>query len=351
MPASPAAKIKVIVVDDSSVIRGLFSEILASAPDIEVIATAEDPFDAREKIKRFNPDVITLDVEMPKMDGLTFLERIMKLRPMPVIMASSLTTRGADITIRALEMGAVDYIAKPKMLEEGSACTLGNTLIEKVRHAARVQVRGHVAAAPRVLAHGGARTRALLAIGASTGGVEALRDILAQMPANSPPIVITQHMPELFTASFARRMDQLSALQVYEARHGQPIVPGCAYIAPGSDHLEVIQKGDVLYCQLSGGALVSGHKPSVDKLFDSVSRILGYQLVGAILTGMGRDGAQGLLAMRRAGARTFGQSEGSCVVYGMPKAAMSLGAVEHELPLAELPQALLQCCNPREAKP
>ncbi|NBO17626.1 MAG: chemotaxis response regulator protein-glutamate methylesterase [Proteobacteria bacterium] len=347
-------RIKVIIVDDSASMRGLFSAMLGAAPDIEVVALAEDPYDAREKIRQHNPDVVTLDVEMPKMDGLTFLERIMTLRPMPVIMVSTLTTQGADTTLRALELGAVDYIAKPELLDEARLAAFGESLVQKVRHAAKMRGRKPggfvpVQAAQRLTFSGDCR-RQLIAIGASTGGVEALRDLLCYLPANMPPIVITQHMPELFTASFARRLDALVAPTVQEAQDGQRIEPGHVYIAPGNRHLEVVLRMGQIFCRVTEGPLVSGHKPSVDVMFQSVALLVNWRRVGVLLTGMGHDGAQGLLALRQSGSRTLGQSESSCVVYGMPRAAMQAGAVERELALEAMPRAIVQLCETQETQ-
>lgn len=344
-----SGRIKVLIVDDSATIRELFSGLLASDPEIEVVDTADDPYDAREKIKRHNPDVLTLDVEMPKMDGLSFLEKIMALRPMPVVMASTLTARGADVTLRALELGAVDYITKP-VSEAGLVLTaFRESLTAKVKQAARAQLHGRCtgAAAAPVLHFTAANTHQLIAIGSSTGGVEALRDLLLRMPATSPAVVATQHMPEIFTASFARRLDGLCPMRVQEAADGMAIMPGHVYIAPGNRHLEVRQRGEGLFCHLTEGAPVSGHRPSVDVLFTSVAQVKQRTLVGVILTGMGQDGAAGLLAMRQAGAATRGQSEASCVVYGMPRAAMQAGAVEKELPLSAMAQDILRLCQIR----
>lgn len=340
-------KIKVIIVDDSAVIRSLFSEMLSKNEDIEVVAVAEDPYDAREKIKRYNPDVITLDVEMPKMDGISFLEKIMTLRPMPVIMISSLTTRGADITLQAMEMGAVDYIAKPQMLDEHGYKKLQEELTTKIRHAAGVNPRVRTAAPQAIPLHRyeGDNSKYLIAIGASTGGVEALREIIPHLPASTPPIVITQHMPEIFTNTFALRLDSLSAMTVTEAKDGEKILPGHVYIAPGNWHMEIQERGNDLYCHLHSGPAVSGHRPSVDVLFNSVAQIKKRSLLGIILTGMGRDGADGLLKLYQAGARTLGQSEASSVVYGMPKAAKLLGGVETEVPLGDMAKHIIKLCT------
>lgn len=339
-------KIKVLIVDDSMLIRAMFSEMLSQHADIEVVGTAVDPLDAREKIKMLNPDVITLDVEMPKMDGITFLEKIMRLRPMPVIMASSLTERGADITIQALEIGAVDFITKPATQDEASLLTLGILLAEKIRAASRSRLHyapQHSEAKPvtQQLSWDGNAKNRIIAIGSSTGGVEALGEVLRTLPATLPPIVITQHMPGGFTASFAARLNKLCAPQIQEAQHHQTLHTGNVYIAPGDYHMEIESVGKAWRAVVRDGENVSGHKPSVDVLFASVAKQAGNKAVGIILTGMGRDGAQGLLEMRQAGAATIGQNEESCVVYGMPKVANQLGAVESEVGLAQIARAII----------
>jgi two-component system chemotaxis response regulator CheB len=341
-------KIKLLIVDDSMLIRAMFSEMLKHEPDIEIVGTAVDPFDAREKIKQLNPDVITLDVEMPKMDGISFLEKIMALRPMPVVMISSLTARGADITLRALEVGAVDYLTKPQNQTEITLLALKEELAEKIRNAASTRANIRATAAPvskqpATLQFKGDAKRTLIAIGSSTGGVEALRDVLLALPAAMPPIVITQHMPAQFTASFAARLDKICALGVHEAKHLQKLEPGHVYIAPGDTHMEVHGSiGNWIVHVLRDGPAVSGHKPSVDVLFRSVAKHAGDHAVGVILTGMGRDGAEGLLKMREAGARTLGQNEASCVVYGMPRVAKSIGAVEEEMNLTTIPAGIVR---------
>jgi two-component system, chemotaxis family, protein-glutamate methylesterase/glutaminase len=339
-------KIRVIVVDDSQLIRDVFTSILSSDPEIEVVCTAEDPFDAREKIKRYNPDVITLDVEMPKMDGLSFLEKIMTLRPMPVVMVSTLTQRGADITLRALEVGAVDCIGKPTNMQHLDV--LSRDLIQKVKAAATIKVRARETKPqgnPKLLPYNGDASKWLIALGASTGGVEALREVLTYLPANSPPVVITQHMPAMFTKPFAERLDKICALQVQEAQAGMEIKPGNAYIAFGGMQFKIKKTAGVLRCVVEDGELVSGHKPSVDVLFQSVVETCPTQTVAAILTGMGKDGAQGMLALRKAGAKTMGESEASCIVYGMPRAAFELGGVEKEYHLRDIPREILTRCN------
>lgn len=336
------AKTTVLIIDDSALIRTLFKELISQAPDIEVIGTAVDVPDARAKIKALHPDVVTLDIEMPGMDGISFLEKIMTLRPMPVIMVSTLTQKGAAETIRALELGAFDYISKPVGAHiRDNLDQLRDELIQKIRsavlanlHAAPLRAAPHAARQPITMPH--ASQDALIAIGSSTGGVEALRDIFAVLPGNLPPIVMAQHMPEAFTASFAGRLNALSQVEVAEARHGMEIKPGHAYLAPGGRHLRIVQKGSKRFCQLDESVAVSGHRPSVDVLFQSVAAFAKASTVGIILTGMGKDGATGLLAMRERGAYTIGQSAASCVVYGMPKAAMAAGAVAVELPLVSI---------------
>jgi two-component system chemotaxis response regulator CheB len=344
--------ITVLIVDDSALIRQLFKEMLAPEADIHVIGTANDPYDAREKIKQLNPDVLTLDIEMPKMDGLSFLEKIMSLRPMPVIMVSTLTQKGAAETLRALEVGAFDYISKPQGAQTRDALgRLQSELAEKIRAAARANIRPGQRIDPqkpvRVIGYTPPRRGGpeLIAIGSSTGGVEALREIFLQLPSNLPPIVITQHMPESFTASFAARLNDLSQLVVAEAAEGDVLKSGYAYLAPGNQHLRINREKNRLVCHLSVDGLFSGHRPSVDIMFASVAQAAGAKAVGVILTGMGKDGAAGLLEMRQAGAYTIGQSANSCVVYGMPKAAQTIGAVATELPLSEIPVHMLSQCE------
>lgn len=343
-------RITVLIVDDSQLIRSMFSAMLAEEADIEVLGTAIDPFDAREKIKQLNPDVITLDVEMPKMDGLTFLEKIMTLRPMPVIMVSSLTEKGADITVRALEIGAVDYLAKPQEQNEHTLKALQKELADKIRCASKSRVSARAGMAPAsptglLLYKGTNNAQKLIAIGASTGGVEALREVLQVLPANLPPIVITQHMPAKFTHSFATRLDKLCAPKVQEVQHLQELEVGNVYIAAGDAHFSIHGKSGQWVAHVQDGELVSGHKPSVDVLFRSVAKYVGKQAVGVILTGMGRDGAEGLLKMREAGAPTIGQNEASCVVYGMPKAAALLGAVDKEISLQAIAKEIVRVCE------
>lgn len=343
-------KVRAIVVDDSALMRQLLTKALAEGGEIEIVATATDPLDAREKIKQFNPDVITLDIEMPKMDGLEFLEKIMRLRPMPVVMISTLTGQGADSTMRALELGAVDFHLKPDGASDFEAQAA--EIREKVKAAARSRPRASraPARAPKttvILPSARYRPQAhLLAIGSSTGGVEALHTILARFPANCPPTVITQHMPEHFTKAFAERLDGKIGPHVAEATEGAVVAVGTVLIAPGgSRHLEVAQAGTQWRCRLVEGPLHSGHRPSVDRLFNSVAEVAGPRAIGVILTGMGADGAAGLKLLRDRGGRTVGQSEASCIVYGMPRVAKEKGAVENELPLDQIAEAIIRLCE------
>ncbi len=343
-----SGRIRVLVVDDSALMRQMLSSVLGADPAIEVVGTAPDPLVAREKIKALNPDVLTLDVEMPRMDGLAFLEKLMTLRPMPVVMVSSLTEHGTEVALRAMELGAVDVFCKPGDAQ-GGLLAHGGELIEKVKAAAVARIRplGGAQAAPRprlAVTTVYRSTETLVAIGSSTGGVEALRDIIAALPPDAPPIVVTQHIPPRFSTSFANRLDSLAEVRVVEAVDGERIVSGHVFIAPGDRHLAVRRSGASLVTHVYDGPTVSGHKPSVDVLFHSVAESCGAKAVGVILTGMGRDGADGLLAMRQAGAATLGQDEASCVVYGMPKAAHEYGAVERELPLSRMAEEILKVC-------
>ena len=338
--------VRVLVVDDSATMRGLISASLADDPGIEVIGQAADPLEAREAIKALNPDVMTLDVEMPKMDGLEFLEKVMRLRPFPVVMVSSLTARGATATIRAMELGAVDCIGKPSIDHPDSF----EDLPARVRAAAGARLqrasprqRSAAEAFPAYKPDG-----RIVAIGASTGGVEALISVIAGYPENCPPTVITVHMPSPFTRSFARRLDGLTGAKVAEAEDMAPIEVGRVYLAPGSlTHLEVAG-GARPHCRLTEEGQVNGHRPSVDVLFESAAKGFGARAVGVILTGMGRDGAAGLLSMRRAGASTLGQNEASSVVYGMPKVAFEIGAVERQLALADMRLGILKLTSSRK---
>lgn len=340
--------VRTLIVDDSASMRATLRRMLSADPGIEVVGMAPEPFAAREMIKSLDPDVLTLDVEMPGMDGLSFLERIMRLRPMPVVMCSTLTARGAEVTIEALRLGAVDYIAKPcgtpEDIERDAAL-----LCAKVKSAARSSVRPTPQRpAPIASMAGPGANKTLIAIGCSTGGVEALFSLLPSLPADCPPVVIVQHMPATFTHSFANRLNGECKVRVMEAVDGTPLERGTVYIAPGGEqHMEVLGRNPGRI-RLIKGDPVGGHRPSVDVLFRSVAP-LGASALGVILTGMGSDGAAGLLEMRRAGARTLGQGRESCVVYGMPRAALELGAVEKEVSLSAMPEAILKACRIEKA--
>lgn len=347
-------KVRVLVVDDSALMRQMLSSMMQSDREIEVVGAAPDPLVARQMIKDLNPDVVTLDVEMPNMDGISFLEKIMRLRPMPVLMISSLTQEGAEATLQALELGAVDYIAKPKVdLQQGLAEKQAE-IVEKVKIAAKARVRSRAgaarASAPPVARGGFSTTERIIAIGASTGGVEALREVLCGLPADSPAVVVTQHMPAGFTTRFAERLDSLAQVTVQEAADGQRVLPGHVYIAPGNWHLEIVRTGANYTCRLNDGPAVSGHRPSVDVLFRSVAASARGNAIGVILTGMGKDGAEGLKQMRAAGAATIGQNEATCIVYGMPKAAHALGATQIELPIEKIAGAILERCADRHVR-
>ena len=338
-------KIKVLCVDDSALVRSLMTEIINGHPDMEVVATAPDPLVARELIKQYNPDVLTLDVEMPRMDGLDFLERLMRLRPMPVVMVSSLTERNSDITLKALEFGAVDFITKPKLGLRDGLLEYGDLIADKIRAAAQSrprQLQPTPQAPRRKLLQSYSSTEKLIMIGASTGGTEAIRRVLEPLPANSPAIMITQHMPAGFTKSFVKRLDGLCAVQVHEAEDGQRVLPGHVYLAPGGiAHMKVARSGANYVVQLDDSEPVNRHRPSVDVLFHSAAEVAGKNAVGVLLTGMGKDGAQGLLAMKQAGAVTFAQDEASCVVFGMPREALHIGAADEAVPLAEMSERIL----------
>ncbi|WP_428687693.1 protein-glutamate methylesterase/protein-glutamine glutaminase [Roseibium sp.] len=347
--------VRVLIVDDSALIRKMLTEMLSRDPDIEVIGTAQDPYVAREKIKSLNPDVITLDIEMPKMDGIEFLKKIMKLRPMPVLMVSSLTQQGADATLHALEIGAVDYVAKPTQDLQHGLAEKCEEITSKVKAAAAARVQSRPGGKPARIqrlssAPGYRSTETVVAIGASTGGVEALTNVLTVLPPDSPAILVTQHMPASFTRSFARRLDGICAINVTEARDGVRVLPGHAYLAPGDQHLQLSRSGANYTCRIGGQERVSGHCPSVDVLFRSVADCAGNNAIGVILTGMGKDGAKGLLAMRQAGARTLGQNEASSVVYGMPRVAQEIGAVEEQLSLSQIPRRILDICVSEKGK-
>jgi two-component system chemotaxis response regulator CheB len=341
--------VRVLIVDDSAVMRQLLSGLLSEDPEIEVVGTASDPFVARDRIKALNPDVITLDVEMPHMDGVTFLRKIMALRPMPVVMFSTLTQAGAEVTLEALEAGAVDFVAKPTSDVAAAVAGLAGELQAKVKAAARTRVRLHKAtqAAPRPKL--GRATGRIVFIGASTGGVEALKAVLMGLPSDCPPILITQHMPPRFTFAFAQRLDRECPMRVSEAAHLDRVEPGHVYIAPGSHHLEIARHGDHYVCTLNEQPPVSGHRPSVDVLFRSAARVIGRSAVAAILTGMGKDGAQGMLEMRQAGAVTLGQDEDSALIYGMPRAAFEIGAVMRQYSLSRMADAIIDACDDSHA--
>jgi len=345
-------KIKVLIVDDSALIRSVMAEIVNSQPDMEVVGTAPDPLVARELIKQTNPDVLTLDVEMPKMDGLDFLEKLMRLRPMPVLMVSSLTERGSEITMRALELGAVDFVTKPKISIQSGMREYTEMIADKIRAASKARIRARVlaphgaAAAPGtaplpVLRNPLLSSEKLIIVGASTGGTEAIREFLMQMPSDCPGILITQHMPEGFTRSFARRLDSLCKISVQEAAGGERVLPGHAYIAPGHSHLTLTRSGANYMTKIDQSEPVNRHRPSVDVLFRSAAQFAGKNAVGVILTGMGKDGAQGMLEMKAAGAYNFAQDEASCVVFGMPREAIAVGATHEVGALTALPGMVL----------
>jgi len=344
---------KVLIVDDSAVVRQMLSEILASDPGIEVVGTAADPLLAREKIKRLAPDVITLDVEMPRMDGLSFLENLMRLHPLPVVMISSLTERGADTTLQALALGAVDFVSKPKLDVARGLQGYADEIIAKVKMAARSRVRTlsrpnppritldavAPATSPRSIQF--RTTDRLIAIGASAGGTEALRVVLEGLPADAPAVVMTQHLPAQFSTPFAERLDRHSAMSVREASDGEAVLPGHAYLPPGGKHLRVIRDGARWRCRIDDGPPINRHKPAVDVLFRSVAESAGANAIGAILTGMGDDGARGLLDLRNAGAPTLVQDEATSVVWGMPGSAVRIGAAEEMVPLERIAERLM----------
>ncbi len=346
--------IKVLVVDDSALVRSLLSEIVRSVPDFELVGAAPDAYVARDMVKQFSPDVITLDVEMPRMDGLTFLEKLMTARPTPVVMISTLTEEGADATLRALELGAVDFIPKPKLGIADGIREYSELIIEKITTAARARVkplRAHVHtphdrtgdAPPAKLSRASLQsTEKIIAIGASTGGTEAIKDLLLQLPAASPGVVITQHMPPGFTRTFAERLNKLTRLTVVEAKGGERILPGHAFLAPGGLHLVVARSGADYVVKLSDADPVHRHRPAVDVMMESVAQVGGKNVIGVLLTGMGKDGAKGMLDIREHGGYTFAQDEASCVVYGMPKEAVLCGGVDQVCELHTMGAAILE---------
>jgi len=337
--------IKVLVVDDSPLIRRILTDILCEPDDMEVVGCAADPYQAREMIKQLQPDVLTLDVEMPKMDGISFLKNLMRLRPMPVVMISTLTQKGSPVTLEALEVGAVDFIAKPTVNLSEQFNQYAAVLQQKVRTAASARVRPCKASTNKVIEPSlmaNFNVSAILAIGASTGGTEAIKEVLIRMPKNCPPIVITQHIPPVFSSSFALRMDRTCTINVKEAEHGDKLAPGWAFIAPGDKHLSVVKRGSHLICHLDESAAINRHRPAVDVLFNSLVNIHPKNTVAALLTGMGSDGAKGLLALKHSGAYTIAQDELTSVVWGMPKAAIELGAANDVLPLEKVAEHLLK---------
>lgn len=351
------ARTRVLIIDDSALIRQLLTEILGSDPGLEVVGVASDPYVAWEKIKKLRPDVLTLDVEMPRMDGLTFLQKLMQIQPLPVLMVSSLTEKGCETTFKALELGAVDFVTKPKVDVRSGTVELAHEIIEKVKVAASAKLRGPRRKLARPVSTGPAKpptakvqpsgnallnsTQQIVCIGASTGGTEAILQVLTSFPADAPGTVIVQHMPPGFTRSFAARLDASCRIRVHEARDGDRILPGHALLAPGGLHMAVRRSGACYSVKVGMGQPVNRHRPSVDVLFRSAARYLGSNAVGVILTGMGDDGAAGLLEMQSAGARTIAQNEDTCVVFGMPKEAISRGAAGRILPLDSIASAAL----------
>lgn len=354
--SSPARKIRILVVDDSALIRSLLSRIIDCQPDMECVGAAGDPLVAREMIRRLDPDVLTLDVEMPRMDGLDFLGRLMRLRPMPVVMVSTLTERGAEVTMQALELGAVDFVAKPRIGVADGLQALAEEIGEKLRVAARARLRrprGFAPVSQGISAEAAAEvgsppsrrwltTEKLVFIGASTGGTEATREVLASLPADAPAIMITQHMPPGFTASYAARLNSLCRIMVKEAADGERVLPGHAYIAPGGLHLSVERSGANYLARVTDGEPVNRHRPSVEVLFRSAARVVGANAIGVMLTGMGGDGARAMLEMREAGSWNIVQDEASCVIFGMPREAIAHGAAHEILPLTSIARRLIE---------
>ncbi|MCM5678890.1 chemotaxis response regulator protein-glutamate methylesterase [Schlegelella sp. S2-27] len=346
--------IRVVVVDDSALVRSLLTEIINRQPDMQCVGAASDPYVAREMIRNLDPDVITLDVEMPRMDGIDFLSKLMRLRPMPVVMVSTLTERGAEVTLRALELGAIDFVAKPKIGISNGLQQLAQEITEKIRIAAKAQVRKLSAPAPAAAAADGVAapavpanigrlsTEKIIFIGASTGGTEATREVLTNLPPDSPAVVITQHMPPGFTRSYATRLDGLCRIAVKEAVDGERVLPGHAYIAPGGRHLSVERSGANYIARVQDGEPVNRHRPSVEVLFKSAARVVGPNAIGIMLTGMGADGARAMKEMRDAGAYNYVQDEASCVVFGMPREAIHAGAAHEVLSLTQIAPQLIE---------
>jgi two-component system, chemotaxis family, protein-glutamate methylesterase/glutaminase len=340
-------KTRVLVIDDSALVRSLLSEIINRQSDMCCLGSAADPLVAREMIRELNPDVLTLDIEMPRMDGIDFLERLMRLRPMPVVMVSTLTERGAEITLRALELGAVDFVAKPRIGISDGLTQLAGDITDKIRIAARTRPRraaaapGPAAPRPAPSAMGRLSTEKIVFIGASTGGTEATKELLLGLPSDMPALMITQHMPPGFTRSYAARLDGLCRLSVKEASDGERVLPGHAYIAPGGLHLSVERSGANYIARVRDGAPVNLHKPSVEVLFDSAARVVGPNALGVMLTGMGADGARAMRRMRDAGSWNAAQDESTCVVFGMPREAIAAGAADEVLPLPDIAPRLL----------
>ncbi|MGF1752653.1 chemotaxis response regulator protein-glutamate methylesterase [Vibrio makurazakiensis] len=345
-------KIKVLVVDDSPVFRSLLTELISSDPDLEVVGAAEDPYQARDMIKKLNPDVLTLDIEMPKMNGVQFLKNLMRLRPMPVVMISTLTQHGAETTLEALDLGAIDYFPKPAMDSTGDMLNYKDLINGKLKVAAGANVNSDLvtSASHSVITeeiHSGKKSNfELIAIGASTGGTEAVRKVLSSLPIGLPPIVITQHISAMFSKPFAERLNSVSKLSIQELGTGVvPLIKGHAYVAPGDKHIVVIRKGTKLYAQIDDRPPVNRHKPSVDVMFDSIAETVGVNAMGIILTGMGSDGAQGMLKMKQGGAITIAQDEQTSVVWGMPRVAVEIGAALHVKPLPKVPELIVKYIN------
>jgi len=343
--------IKVLIVDDSALVRQILQSVFESDPGFEVVGAAEHPLQARQMIKDLHPDVLTLDIEMPEMDGLSFLEKIMALRPMPVVMISSLTQKGTAQSLRALELGVCDIIGKPNYDLQTNFAAMRQEILSKVRAAAAARIRPPAHLKKSIAEKSNVKPAVdLIVIGASTGGVVAIREVLPLLPKECPPIVIVQHMPEAYTAGLAERLELQCRVTVVESDHNMPLEAGKAYIAHGGQHLRIVRNGTKYHLEHGDDENISGHKPSVDALFESAVENFSGKVVGVIMTGMGRDGARGMLALRRAGHYTLGQSEDSCVVYGMPRVAMEVGGVEEQVPLSKIAAAVIDRCWPKKKK-